>query len=185
MLSNWSLVSRPVSVQYVTNDRLTFFPGIAPPIVVPLFPDGLSFFGPSGGYPSLRALSDTHLSSASPRQVGIGPSGGIRTRGLVVPNHARCQLRYTRMFLFSAGRRSFLRAGRPAGACAYRPFTRRNRPRTIRFHVLPDSVGTWGVVPRARTLCCHRGQPYPGTTTRRNVRFMFAHVTACPCQADS
>ena len=38
----------------------------------------------------------------------VGPSGEIRTHGLMVPNHARYQLRYTRMQL------SYYRALSPA-----------------------------------------------------------------------
>ena len=32
-----------------------------------------------------------------PEGYSVGPSGEIRTHGLMVPNHARYQLRYTRI----------------------------------------------------------------------------------------
>ena len=41
-------------------------------------------------------FSVLHLSSTH-----FGPSGEIRTHGLMVPNHARYQLRYTRIYTFT------------------------------------------------------------------------------------
>ena len=34
-------------------------------------------------------------------ELSHGPSGEIRTHGLMVPNHARYQLRYTRIWTFT------------------------------------------------------------------------------------
>ena len=48
-----------------------------------------------------------------------GPSGGIRTHGLMVPNHARYQLRYTRMVFHGHSvdtRKELAFPVRPAGA---------------------------------------------------------------------
>ena len=35
-------------------------------------------------------------------ELSRGPSGEIRTHGLMVPNHARYQLRYTRIYNYTA-----------------------------------------------------------------------------------
>ena len=35
-------------------------------------------------------------------ELSHGPSGEIRTHGLMVPNHARYQLRYTRIYNYAA-----------------------------------------------------------------------------------
>ena len=50
---------------------------------------------------SVQRKDSGNKKGKSYKDLPFGPSGEIRTHGLMVPNHARYQLRYTRIWTFT------------------------------------------------------------------------------------